>query len=380
MNTIMSAAQQLGQRKSCAQPPAPSDRGLDRWEAFRLVRDCARELGLNDRDLTVLQAHLSVLPAGPISPGQILMSYMQVAAICERANGMDERTFRRGETRLAAAGLITRKLSPNGRRFPIRDPRSGDIVAAYGIDLTPLFDRLDDLSSLAEEVRIRAQEIANRKTALRERLARLDTFASSDLCETPDCIRDRVALCRTVLRRARLGHEDMDRIEGQLNELEAHHALTAVDDAMPPPAVDWTPRPAPDQPALDMSGDDGQTVRHIESQKKEIKEDHNQGPSTSEQSFKNIGTSWKMLKGLQRYFDAPPCNEGSGLRLLHCISSDIRFMPEMIAECLSVLGWEKTLLLANHLVIKGSLIRNLYCYVASILERARSGQPVLNGF
>ncbi|MDO6575183.1 helix-turn-helix domain-containing protein, partial [Staphylococcus pasteuri_A] len=62
---------------------------------------------------------------------------------------MDERRFRRGETRLEQAGLIRRRLSGNGRRFPERD-KSGRVVNAYGIDLAPLLASYDDLVAMAD--------------------------------------------------------------------------------------------------------------------------------------------------------------------------------------------------------------------------------------
>jgi replication initiation protein RepC len=43
---------------------------------------------LNDRDITVLQAHLSVLPKGLLNAAALNMSYMKVQDILERANGM----------------------------------------------------------------------------------------------------------------------------------------------------------------------------------------------------------------------------------------------------------------------------------------------------
>jgi hypothetical protein len=54
---------------------------------------------------------------------------MEIGALLERANCMDKRRFRRGEAPLVALGFVRRKLSANGRRFPVRNAQ-GQIVDA----------------------------------------------------------------------------------------------------------------------------------------------------------------------------------------------------------------------------------------------------------
>src|SRR5450755_3094358 len=50
------------------------------------------------------------------------------------------------------AGLITMKDSPNGKRYGKRDPK-GQIVEAYGFDLSPIAARFAEFRRLAEEGR-----------------------------------------------------------------------------------------------------------------------------------------------------------------------------------------------------------------------------------
>lgn len=56
-----------------------------------LVTELRQDLGLADRDVMVLRAHLTVLPQGPLDPRGLNISFMSVSEILSRACGMDER-------------------------------------------------------------------------------------------------------------------------------------------------------------------------------------------------------------------------------------------------------------------------------------------------
>jgi len=71
--------------------------------------------------------------------------------LCERT-GLAERTIRYAVQRLITMGLITSKDSPNGKRFAQRSAR-GQIVTAYGFDLSPLLAQADGLRERLIEIR-----------------------------------------------------------------------------------------------------------------------------------------------------------------------------------------------------------------------------------
>jgi hypothetical protein len=197
-----------GHKDPLCQRPAKGQFHIDRWEVLQLVKDAAAVLGLSDRDIAVLGAHLSVLPKGPIKSGQLLMSFMQVSAILPRANCMEERRFRRSETRLDETGVVARKLSANGRRFAVRNA-SGRIVDAYGIDLEPLFLRIDEL----REIRARLEEDRQRKRALisrvTARLSELKRWSTDHIGYVPDALSDLALLLRNLFRRKTISVSDM---------------------------------------------------------------------------------------------------------------------------------------------------------------------------
>ena len=76
---------------------------------------------------------------------------------------------------LIELGLIAAKDSPNGKRYGRRD-RDGRIVEAYGFDLSPLAQRLEEFERVAEEgraVRARMGQLRRRATVARKSLVQI---------------------------------------------------------------------------------------------------------------------------------------------------------------------------------------------------------------
>ena len=134
------------------------------WDILRNIREARAILNIKDRAITVLQAMISVLPKGN-SGARVFASNR---TLCDRANGMEERTLRRHIQALIGAGLIIRQNSPNGKRFSRRDPDNGTLIG-YGFDLTPLLERAPEIAMMAEEARNEKARIS----ILRNRLSQL---------------------------------------------------------------------------------------------------------------------------------------------------------------------------------------------------------------
>ena len=66
--------------------------------------------------------------------------------------GIPERSVRYALSRLLELGLITAKDSPNGKRFAQRSPQ-GQIVRAFGFDLSPLLNRLPELRDQLQAIK-----------------------------------------------------------------------------------------------------------------------------------------------------------------------------------------------------------------------------------
>ena len=147
----------LAARQQADAPPALPR--VDKWAIFNAVREARVPLGVTDRDLSVLYALLTFLPAKALEEDAALVVFPSNAALSDRAHGMAESTLRRHLAALVAAGLICRQDSPNGKRYAARDG-SGGLAVAFGFDLRPLLAR-------ANEISCRAAEVTEATTALR---------------------------------------------------------------------------------------------------------------------------------------------------------------------------------------------------------------------
>ena len=199
------------------------------------LRTIRREHGLSTGDLLVLGALLSFLPCRdpetgterPISPGMILVVFAGNAALCDRAHGMDERVLRRHLSRLSEVGLIRRKQSATGKRFPLK--RAGVIRDAFGIDLSPLLERHLELTEQAQETRRRVEELrAERAEALALRGQIIETVDPEDAPR--HSFLDRV---KTVLRRATLTLEMVRDLVRQMRDF-----LSGTEPEATPPALE----------------------------------------------------------------------------------------------------------------------------------------------
>ena len=142
--------------------PLPAH-AVDKWDVLRDLATARTRFSLSDRDLAVLQALLSFYPGAKLDDPQKLVVFPSNATLCARLNGMPCSTMRRHLSRLLEAGLITRRDSPNGKRYRRREG------PAFGLDLTPLACRAAHIRRLAVDVQAEQQCIA----VVREQLSLL---------------------------------------------------------------------------------------------------------------------------------------------------------------------------------------------------------------
>ena len=134
-------------------PAADKDK---RWHILDLAKTCRQRLKLRDRDIAVLRGLLSLLPS-QARPDQMVV-FASNRVLIDRCDGIDERTLRRRIAHLQACGMLTRRTSPNGKRYQIRNEHH-DTLLTYGIDLAPLFHIQDHLEALAVDCRHEAVRI-----------------------------------------------------------------------------------------------------------------------------------------------------------------------------------------------------------------------------
>lgn len=126
-------------------------KSVEKWKVFRDACEARTILGVQDRALAVLNALLSFYPESELTQDRGMIVFPSNAQLTVRAHGITGTTLRRHLAALVDAGLIIRKDSPNGKRYA-RKNRAGEIEDAYGLDLSPLLARAEELALLAQQI------------------------------------------------------------------------------------------------------------------------------------------------------------------------------------------------------------------------------------
>jgi replication initiation protein RepC len=124
---------------------------VDKWKLFRSLCEARKLFGVSDRTLAVLNALLSFYPKTELSDENGLVVFPSNSQLSLRTHGMADTTLRRHLAALVDAGLISRKDSPNGKRYA-RKGRGGGISDAFGFSLGPLLARAEQIVRMADEV------------------------------------------------------------------------------------------------------------------------------------------------------------------------------------------------------------------------------------
>lgn len=232
------AAQHRGARP--ASVAAPSDL---RWQILDLVRICRHHLALRDRDVAVLRGLLSLVP----STSSEWIVHASNRTLIDRCDGIDERTLRRRLSHLETRGLIRRRMSPNGKRFQIRD-ETGAVQLSYGLDLEPLREMMPHLEALAEVCARESTRVAVARAWIRDVLFRAAGALPADLAEE----------CRRSLRR-KLPAIALEALQARLVEARSAEPDTEAE----------APATGPITRTADLTATDGQNDRHIQRSYKE---------------------------------------------------------------------------------------------------------------
>ena len=351
------------------------------------IRTIRRDLGLSTGDLLVLGALLSFLPCKDpesgaehaITPGMVLVVFAGNSALCDRANGMDERALRRHISRLCDAGLARRKQSATGKRFPLK--RDGMIRDAFGIDLSPLLERHPELSARAQEARRKAEELrAIRAEALALRARALEACDPQDQ-ETRGFL-ERV---KTILRRATLTVEKVQEMIDSIRSLLAstpeviqapcpsipdtstsmsgkryHPAEPSIPDSTP---VDPAPRSRTspdDQETNELSGANGQNVRHQDTSQIDIKK---------RRDGQDPAALWRKCQMVAIMHPDPPKTEQGLLRVIYDFGRITRLDDRALAEAIRAIGAGRVLETLDYIAQNMAKIRCPYSYLRSVMTR-----------
>lgn len=219
------------------QPSLSADNPPPRHVVMDVLRRAGPRLGIGAPVLCTLDAMLSCLPPQRDHHTVFASNDTLVA----RRNGVSDRTIRRHVAQLVDAGLLVRRDSANRKRF-MRRSRGDAACLRFGLDLSPLYLRLAELSRIAAEADAAHERLALLRSQLRAAAAARLRAAPEDQGAT-DALR---ALRRTLTP-------------------EQCEILLA---ALPPIAVDKLV--APHDTTEELSGNDGQNVRHHHSSNKDL--------------------------------------------------------------------------------------------------------------
>lgn len=205
------------------------DRPINKWELLRELSKAQTAFGLTERDLTVLQGLLSFFPHDALGGNAEMIVFPSNKTICERLNGMPCSTMRRHLSRLIESGLVTRRDSPNGKRYA---RKHGDERFAFGFDLSPLFRRAEEIARAADAVRKAESGVKRLRvivSLMRRDLAALAEFGQGvrpDL-ELWQQLHDTAVVTAKALRR-KLSAEDLGKCRAKLEAL-LNHARDLID-------------------------------------------------------------------------------------------------------------------------------------------------------
>ena len=145
-------------------------KSVDKWQVYRWLCEGKEIVGVGDRALAVLNALLSFLPDSELAENTSLIVFPSNVQLSMRAHGMANATLRRHLATLVECGLVTRKDSPNGKRYS-RKGRGGEITEAFGFSLAPLLARAEEFEAAAARVRTEryALKLARERLTLHRR-------------------------------------------------------------------------------------------------------------------------------------------------------------------------------------------------------------------
>ena len=138
----------LGVAEQLAQ--AGEQLSVSKSRAFVAVKRVGVQIGLKASDLMLLDTLGAFTQAQDWEEGRRPIVWASNAYLMEQT-GFSLSALKRHARRLAEAGVIAFKDSPNGKRWGHRDAE-GVIVEAYGFDLSPLSARAEEFEQFQEQI------------------------------------------------------------------------------------------------------------------------------------------------------------------------------------------------------------------------------------
>lgn len=188
--------------------------GVPKTEAFVAVKRVGAHIGLKASDLLLLDTLGAFTQPQDWEERRRPIVWASNAYLMEQT-GFSLSALKRHARRLAEAGIIAFKDSPNGKRWGRRDP-DGHIVEAYGFDLSPLAARVEEFMELyarIQEERALCQRLKRQITVARRMIrARIEAALQGALSGAWTEYLERFEGLLTRLPRANASSETLEQV------------------------------------------------------------------------------------------------------------------------------------------------------------------------
>jgi len=284
--------------------------------------------------------------------------------------------LRRHLAALLECGLITRKDSPNGKRYS-RKGRAGEITDAFGFSLAPLLARAEELQQAAESVRAASMAlklVRERITLHRRDIAKLiEVAVTEDVPGDWGSIWKRFrALVDALPRKASLGV--MEPILGDLAALHEEVANLLEEHIN----------------TEDMSGNESRFDTQQQNSKPDstidfepgFRKDQGAKPEAIQQGQggENVASTYPLglvMKACPEIADYAVSGIGSWRELLMTaaqVRGYLGISPSAYEEALDVLGQETTAIVIACMLQRAETINSAGGYLRALTEKARAGE------
>lgn len=127
--------------------------GTDRYDLLNLVKQAGLELGFTSKMILLLEYYTHFTKEQDWQYGSRPIVFQSVAATAMDL-GVGERQIQKLEKALFDVGALTWNDTGNYKRYGYRDRETGELIEAYGVDLSPLAALQDDLEQALEQKKL----------------------------------------------------------------------------------------------------------------------------------------------------------------------------------------------------------------------------------
>jgi len=133
------------------------EKDVQRYDLLVLVKRAGKAAGFTPRLIQLLDYYMAFTRDSDWEEGRNPIVYQSVSKTAMEL-GVTERQVRRMEHQLFELGALTWCDSGNHRRYGYRDPDTGELIYAFGVDLTPLASLSGKLQAVIDEKTAHTQE------------------------------------------------------------------------------------------------------------------------------------------------------------------------------------------------------------------------------